>query len=137
MTSKLLRPHSVWIYLSSLLCTYITFWCSLHPNFFLSLSRIEYNKGYITMPADFDLEINVLATIWFVLMVFMCVIVCIFWARNNSIEKRRTPTYATTANIVKTNKLLLITPLIENSLKLDVETQMNRPKPYKPSFSWS
>ena len=87
------------------------------------------------MPADFDLEFNVLGTIWFVFMVFMCV--CIFWARNNSIEKRRTPTYATTANIMKTNTLLLITPLIENSLKLDVETQMNRPKPYKPSFSWS
>ena len=123
-------------YLSSLLTVmYITFWCSLHPNFFLSLSRIEYNKGYITMPADFNLEFKVLGTIWFVFMVFMCV--CIFLARNNSIEKRRTPTYATTANIVKTNKLLLITPLIENSLKLDVETQMNRPKPYKPSFSWS
>ena len=89
------------------------------------------------MPADFNLEFKVLGTIWFVFMVFMCVL-CIFWARNNSIEKRRTPTYyATTANIVKTNKLLLITPLIENSLKLDVEAQMNRPKPFKPSFSWS
>ena len=92
------------------------------------------------MPPDFDLEFNVLGTIWFVFMVlpilvFMCV--CIFWARNNSIEKRRTPTYATTANIMKTNTLLLITPLIENSLKLDVEAQMNRPKSYKPSFSWS
>ena len=101
------------------------------------------NKGYITMSADFDFELKVLGTIWLclilIILVFMCV--CIFWARNinNSIEKQRTPspTYATTANIVKTNKLLLITPLIENSLKLDVEAQMNRPKPFKPSFSWS
>ena len=91
------------------------------------------------MPSDFDLEFKVLGTIWLclilIILVFMCV--CIFMARDNSIQKRRTPTYATTANIVKTNKLLLITPLIENSLKLDVEAQMNRPKPYKPSFSWS
>ena len=95
------------------------------------------------MSADFDFELKVLGTIWLclilIILVFMCV--CIFWARNinNSIKKRRTPspTYATTANIVKTNKLLLITPLIENSLKLDVEAQMNRPKPFKPSFSWS
>ena len=118
---------------------YITFWCSLHPNFFLSLSRIEYNKGYITMPADFDLEFKVLGTIWLclILIILVSMCVCIFLAPNNSIEKRRTPTYATTANIVNTNKLLLITPLIENSLKLDVEAQMNRPRPYKPSFSWS
>ena len=95
------------------------------------------------MSADFDFELKVLGTIWLclilIILVFMCV--CIFWARNinNSIKKRSTPspTYATTANIVKTNKLLLITPLIENSLKLDVEAQMNRPKPFKPSFSWS
>ena len=53
-------------------------------------------------------------------------------ARDNLIQKQ-TPT----ENIVKTNKLLLMTPLIEKSLKLDVEAQMNRPTPYKPSFSWS
>ena len=92
------------------------------------------------MPSDFDLEFSVLGTIWLCLLLFMLVFmcVCIFMARDNSIQKQRTPTtYATTANIVKTNKLLLITPLIENSLKLDVEAQMNRPRPYKPSFSWS
>ena len=95
------------------------------------------------MSADFDFELKVLGTIWLclilIILVFMCV--CIFWARNinNSIEKLRTPSpiYATTANIVKTNKLLLITPLIENSLKLDVEAQKNHPKPFKSSFSWS
>ena len=91
------------------------------------------------MPSDFDLELTVLGSIWLCLILFILVFicVCIFMARDNSIQKQRTLTYATTANIVKTNKLLLITPLIENSLKLDVETQMNRPKPYKPSFSWS
>ena len=86
------------------------------------------------MPSDFDLEFTVLGTIWLCLilfiLVFMCV--CIFMARDNLIQKQ-TPT----ANIVKTNKLLLMTPLIEKSLKLDVEAQMNRPTPYKPSFSWS
>ena len=91
------------------------------------------------MPSDFDLEFTVLGTIWLCLilfiLVFMCV--CIFMARDNLIQKQRTPTYATTANIVKTNKLLLMTPLIENSLKLDVEAQMYRPRPYKRSFSWS
>ena len=91
------------------------------------------------MPSGFDLEFKVLGTIWLclILIILVSMCVCIFLAPNNSIEKRRTPTYATTANIVNTNKLLLITPLIENSLKLDVEAQMNRPRPYKPSFSWS
>ena len=91
------------------------------------------------MPSDFDLEFTVLGAIWLCLilfiLVFMCV--CIFMARNNSIQKQQTPTYATTTNIVKTNKLLLMTPLIENSLKMDVEAAMNHSKPYKPSFVWS
>ena len=108
----------------------------------LSVAQFTQNrvaKGYMKMSRDFDLEFKVLGTIWlcFILMILVFMCVCIFLARNNSIEKRRTPTYATTANILKTNKLLLITPLIENSLKMDVEAAMNRPKPYKPSFSWS
>ena len=91
------------------------------------------------MPSDFDLELTVLGSIWLCLILFILVFicVCIFMARDNSIQKQRTLTYATTANIVKTNKLLLITPLIENSLRMDVEAAMNRPKPYKPSFVWS
>ena len=91
------------------------------------------------MPSDFDLEFTVLGTFWLCLLLFMlvCMCVCIFMARDNSIQKQRTPTYATTANIVKTNKLLLMTPLIENSLKMDVEAAMNHSKPYKPSFVWS
>ena len=87
------------------------------------------------MSADFDFELKVLGTIWLclILIILVSMCVCIFLAPNNSIEKRRTPTYATTANIVNTNKLLLMTPLI----KLDVEAQMYRPRPYKRSFSWS
>ena len=64
---------------------------------------------------------------------------CTTWCTVKSINiKIVNPNYNwSRTNILKTNKLLLITPLIENSLKMDVEAAMNRPKPYKPSFSWS